>query len=88
MAETQVNLSSVNLSPGGVLGFLAETPVAFIAEHLSKGFVDGAPAMDGVNISIVSDGSVGANISAVPEPSSGLLDALALITFAVIRRNR
>ncbi len=83
-----VNLSSVNLSPGGVLGFLAETPEAFTAEHLSKVFVDGAPAIDGVNISIVSDGSAGAIISAVPEPSSGMLAALALIAIAAVRRKR
>ena len=83
-----INLSSIDLQPGGVLGFLAETPDAFTTEHLSKVFVNGAPAIDGMNIMLASDGATGSIITAVPEPATGLLAAFACLAFFAFRKKR
>ena len=84
-----INLSTVNLTDGAVLAFLNETPGAFATEHLSKVTVDGAPAVDGVNIMIESfNGNLGSRITVIPipEPSSILLSALAGFGLLIRRR--
>ena len=47
-----VNFSTINLTSGSVLSFSGETPAAFTTEHLTKITVDGAAAVDGVNINV------------------------------------
>ncbi len=59
-----INLSTVDLSSGGVVNFLQEDVAAFTTEHLSKFRIDGVPAVLGVNIVVVSDGLLGCIISA------------------------
>lgn len=81
-----VNLSSIDMSPGAVLGFAAETPDAFTTEHLSKVFVDGSPAIDGLNIMLASDGANGSVITAVPEPAFGVFSLLVCLSLAFRRR--
>ena len=81
-----INLSTVDLTPGAVLSFLAETPDAFRTEHLSKTFVTGAPAMEGVNITIVGDGGAGSMITAIPEPSAIVLVLLGIFSLSIFRR--
>lgn len=82
-----INLSTVNLTAGSTLAFLAETPAAYTAEHLSKTTVNGAAAVDGVNIAIAPfNGNLGSTISVIPEPSGAML--LGLAGFALILRRR
>lgn len=84
-----INGGTVDLALGGSATFSNETEAAFTTEHLSKFTVDGAPAVIGSNISVVSNGANGSivtAIAAVPEPSSALLGAIALLAFA--RRKR
>ena len=76
-----INLSTLDLTSGSLLTFLAETPDQYRAEHLSKTMVDGVAGIEGVNLSIASDGANGSVITVVPEPSGvllGLLGGLAL----------
>ncbi len=82
-----VNLSTINLTFGSTLSFQAETPAAFTAEHLGKITVDGAPAVDGVNILIEPfNGAAGSQITAIPEPSSAVLLGFAGLALALRRR--
>ena len=84
-----VNIATINLTDGAVLSFLNETPGAFLAEHLSKITVDGAPAVDGVNILVAPfNGASGSQVTvaSIPEPSSLLLSALA--GFGLLARRR
>lgn len=81
-----INLSTVDLSPGATLAFLAETPADYLAEHLSKTTVNGAAAVSDVNILVASDGSAGSVITVVPEPSSLTLAVIAGL--ALVRRRR
>lgn len=84
-----INLSTVNLTDGAVLQFLLEDPTEFTNEHLSKVFVDGAPALAGSNILIESfNGGSGSRITVIPipEPSSALLSALGLVALTARRR--
>ena len=83
-----VNISSVNLTDGAVLQFLLEDPTEFTNEHLSKVTVDGAPAVDGVNISIEPFNGGGSRITVlgIPEPSSAMLMSLAGLGLLVRRR--
>ena len=83
-----INLSIVDMQPGAVLAFLNETPDAFIAEHLGKTFVNGAAAVDGVNISIASDGAAGLVITAVLEPSSMALALFGVLGLLGLRRRK
>lgn len=79
-----INLSTLNLTSGSVLTFLAETPDQYRAEHLSKTSVDGVAGVEGVNLLIESNGANGSVITVVPEPSSvllALLGGLALLRF-------
>jgi len=84
-----INIATVNLTDGAVLSFLNETRAAFLAEHLSKVTVDGAPAVDGVNV-LVEDivGTPGSRVTVIPipEPSSIFLTAFAGLGFLVRRR--
>lgn len=82
-----INNSTVNLTAGATLSFLAETPGAFTAEHLSKVTVDGAAAVDGVNIMISAfNGASGSMISVIPEPSGTALIGLAGLAMILRRR--
>ena len=82
-----MNLSTVNLTSGSVLAFSAETPAQFTTEHLSKVTVNGAPAVDGVNIVIEAfNGASGSRITVIPEPSSSLLIVLGGLAFTARRR--
>ncbi len=81
-----INLSTVDLEPGGVLAFLNETPDAYLAEHLGKTFVNGSPAVVDGNILLEPLGGAGSRVTAVPEPGVSLL--LGLAGFALLRRRR
>jgi hypothetical protein len=81
-SATPINGSTVNLTFGARLEFLLEEPDDFRSEHLSKVTVDGAPAVEGVNIAVdavglqgsvvtVLPGSVGSNYCAANINSSG-----------------
>ena len=83
-----INLSTLDLTPGATLAFLAEDPTAYINEHLSKTFVNGSPAEVDVNITIASDGASGSVITAIPEPSSVTLACLACLALLAQRRRR
>ena len=72
-----INGSTIDMTPGATLAFLAEDPAAYINEHLSKTLVSGSPAVDGVNIMIAGDGGAGSVVTAIPEPSSLALACLA-----------
>lgn len=82
-----INGSTVNLTAGSILAFLAETPAAFNAEHLGKVTVNGVAAVEGVNISIDPfNGAAGSIITVIPEPTISLLGGLGLL--ALLRRRR
>ncbi len=83
-----INLSTLNLDLGAVVTFLAETPDAYIAEHLSKTFVLGDPAVEGVNLNIEAFGAAGSMITAVPEPASLALAGFAGLALLMRRRHR
>lgn len=84
-----INLSTVDLEVGAVLSFLAETPAAYRTEHLSKTTVDGIAAAEGVNITIAAfNGATGSQITAIPEPATSVLAAIALGWAALLRRRR
>ena len=69
------------------MAFLAETPAAYTAEHLGKTTVDGAAAVDGVNILIApSNGALGSTITVIPEPVGMALLGLAGLAFILRRR--
>lgn len=61
-----VNGSSINLTLGSTLQFLLERPDDFRMEHLQKVTVDGAPAVEGVNIRIDMLGVQGSTITVLP----------------------
>jgi hypothetical protein len=83
-----INLSTVDLTPGAVLAFLAETPDAYRTEHLSKTFVLGTPAVEGVNVAIESDGAAGSIITVIPEPSSMVLALFGLFSVMAFCRRK
>ena len=60
-----VNISEINLEPGSTLTFLRETIEAFNSEHLSKVYIAGVPAEEGVNYTIESDGAQGCIITTI-----------------------
>lgn len=62
---TPINGSTVDLLPNSVLTFTNETVQEYINEHLSKTTVSGAPAVVGVNITVVSDGAAGSIIEVI-----------------------
>ena len=82
-----INISTVDLKPGAVVTFLAETPDAFRGEHLAKFSVNGAAAVEGGNITVEASGGAGSTITAVPEPGSVALAGLSLL-FLLGRRRR
>ena len=82
-----VNLSSINLETGATLSFTRETIAQFNAEHLSKITINGVAAQEGLNFTIDALGAGGSTITAIPEPSAGLLGAIGCIIF-VLRRRR
>ena len=61
-----VNGSNINLTFGALLEFRLETPDEFRNEHLGKVRVDGAQAVEGVNIRIDPVASLGSLISVIP----------------------
>lgn len=83
-----INLSTLDLQPGATVTFLAEDIAAYNAEHLIKTFVNGSPAVEGVNLTIMSDGGAGSIITAVPEPTTLTLTALAGLGLLSTRRRR
>jgi len=52
-------------SAAAQLNLLAETPAAFLSEHLGKIKVNSAPAADGINLSVVTDGGAGSIVTAL-----------------------
>ena len=62
-----VNLSFIDMTTGSVLNFVEENPTEFTNEHLSKVTVDGAPAVIGVNLDVVSDGLNGSVVTVIPQ---------------------
>ena len=82
-----INLSTVDMVPGATLAFLAETPAAFMAEHLGKLTINGQAAVDGVNIEINTfNGASGSIITVIPEPSTSVLVGLAGLALLSRRR--
>ncbi len=81
--ETTVNLTSNDAS----IHFTSETVGAFTAEHLSKFTVNGAPAVIGTNLSVVSDGASGSIVNAIPEPASIAILGLGGM-FSLARRKK
>lgn len=69
-----VNGSTIDLSIGSELDFLMESPADFLSEHLGKITVDGAAAVAGQNLSVVSDGSSGCRVRAVAVAPPGPAD--------------
>jgi len=59
--------STVDLTAGATLAFTNETEAEYIAEHLSRTTVDGAPAVVGGNIYVASDGGNGCIVAVIPE---------------------
>jgi len=82
-----VNISSINLDTGATLSFTRETIAQFNTEHLSKITINGTAAQEGLNFTIDALGAGGSTITAIPEPSAGLLGAIGCIIF-VLRRRR
>lgn len=91
-----VNNSVIDYSTnwGGSVSFLNETPGAVTSEHLGKFTVGGAAAIVGTdptvaepgdNMLIVSDGGAGSVLTVIPEPSTTILGALAML-FGLRRR--
>lgn len=81
--------TTINLAPGALLNFTAETPDQFINEHLEQVLVNGQPAIEGTNITISALGAGGSSITAmVPEPSAGVLFSLLLPACLAIARRR
>ncbi|MDE0859430.1 MAG: PEP-CTERM sorting domain-containing protein [Akkermansiaceae bacterium] len=82
-----VNFSTINLTSGSVLSFSGETPAAFTTEHLTKITVDGAAAVDGVNINVATfNGASGSQVTVIPEPSHVVLLGLGGLLGFVRRR--
>jgi len=81
-----INNSWVDLSPGGILTFLNETPSAYRAEHLSKTTVESAPAVEGMNILVKPFGASGTVVTAIPEPSSIVLTLFGTLALLACRR--
>jgi len=81
-------ISTINfLDAASTLTFTNETVAAFTSEHLSKIMVNGAPAVIGTNLNVISDGGTGSIVTAiVPEPSAAAL--LGLGGLALILRRR
>lgn len=86
-AGNPVNISSINLDTGATLSFTRETIAQFNTEHLSKITINGTAAQEGLNFTIDALGAGGSTITAIPEPSAGLLGAIGCIIF-VLRRRR
>ncbi|MDA7932097.1 PEP-CTERM sorting domain-containing protein [bacterium] len=82
------NSSTVDLLDlfGSQVVFTAEDVAAFTSEHLSKFSVNGAPAVIGTNLSVVSNGGSGSIVTAIPEPSSTALIGLAGLALMLRRR--
>lgn len=81
-----INGGTIDLALGGTATFTNETVNAFTTEHLSKFTVNGNPAVVGSNLIVLSDGGAGSTVTAVPEPSSMIFSAIALLGLA--RRKR
>lgn len=64
---TPINGSTVNLTAGATLIFSDETVADYINEHLNKTTVDGAIAVVGGNLQVVSDGGAGCIVTVVPQ---------------------
>lgn len=64
-AAVPINGSTVDLTSNTWLHFVNETVADYIAEHLKRTTVDGAPAVVDVNIGVMTDGSVGSIVSAI-----------------------
>ncbi len=81
-----VNISSIDLDTGATLSFTRETIAQFNAEHLSKITINGTVAQEGLNFTIDALGAAGSTITAIPEPSAGLLGAIGCIVLLLRRR--
>jgi hypothetical protein len=64
---TPINGSTVDLTSGALLAFTNETIADYVAEHLHKTTVDGAPAVVDGNIQVVSDGGTGCIVTVIPQ---------------------
>ena len=85
-AGNPVNISSINLDTGATLSFTRETIAQFNTEHLSKITINGVAAEEGLNFTIAALGATGSTITAIPEPSAGLLGAIGCILLLLRRR--
>jgi len=66
-ANTPINGSTVDLTSDTWLHFVNETVADYIAEHLKRTTVDGAPAVVDVNVGVMTDGAVGSIVSAISQ---------------------
>lgn len=62
-----LNIATIDLKYGSVLRFLEEDPNEFLSEHLTSVTVDGAGAVPGVNLNLVSDGGNGSIVTVIPQ---------------------
>ena len=81
-----VNNSVINLDTGATLAFTRETIAQFNAEHLSKITINGTAAQEGLNFTIDALGAGGSSLTAIPEPSIGLLGAIGCVALMLRRR--
>ncbi|WP_435896078.1 PEP-CTERM sorting domain-containing protein [Oceaniferula spumae] len=85
--EVPLNNSTLDfLDSDSILNLTNEDTAAFTSEHLSKITVNGAPAVIGVNLSVVSDGDTGVIVTVIPEPSSAALLGLGGLALVLRRR--
>ena len=86
-AGNPVNMSTIDMAFGAVVTFTNKNPSAFNNDHIADFTVNGAPLVDGVNATVVSDGAAGTIVTAVvPEPASFCVLALAGICLVIRRR--
>ena len=60
-----VNGSTIEITGNALLHFTAETPTDYINEHLSKTTVNGAPAVVGTNLMVVTDNAAGCFVTVI-----------------------
>jgi len=74
-AGNPVNISTIDFtSTTSTLHFVAESEATFIAEHLGKITVEGAPGVIGANLLVASDGGAGINVTATTPELSVTID--------------
>lgn len=79
--------ASVNLAVGGTVHFTAKEPADFPGQLLTFFTVNGATAVIGSNLSVVSDGASGSIVTGIPEPTTSTLIGLGIL-LSILHRQR